>query len=248
MNTAEFDLMFEIEERHWWYRGRRELVRDALARHAPAHRPLAILDVACATGMSFRFLSDFGDVRGIDISEETIELCGRRGIDRIVRGDAMALPFTGASFDAVLALDAFEHFEDDVAAMREVARVLRPGGLLVATVPAFMSLWSPHDDAYHHVRRYRRPQFCQRLRSAGLQLVRSSYSSLALFAPVWLLRRWRRLTQGDGEVDPTSDFAVGLPWPLDPLAAAITRTEVALEKRVDLPFGVSLLAVARRAG
>ncbi|MGQ0552196.1 MAG: class I SAM-dependent DNA methyltransferase [Planctomycetota bacterium] len=263
MNTAEFDRMFAVEETHWWYRGRRALVRGALDRFAPAQRPLQLLDVACATGMSFRFLADYGGIRGLDISDETIRLCGQRGIDRIVKGDAMRLPFATGAFDVVLALDAFEHFEDDVAAMAETARVLRPGGLLVATVPAFMALWSPHDEAYHHHRRYRRPQLRERLQRAGFRLERLSYSSMALFLPVWALRRWRRWRAGAssgpaaahstpavGEgaaVEPSSDFSVPFPGPVEALAAAITRAEVALEQRLNLPFGVSLLAVARRA-
>ncbi|HEX5010974.1 MAG TPA: class I SAM-dependent methyltransferase [Planctomycetota bacterium] len=246
MNTAEFDRMFAIEATHWWYRGRRSLVRGALDRHAPARRPLALLDVACATGMSFRFLADYGDIRGIDISDETIRLCGQRGIRRIVKGDAMRLPFAAGSFDVVLALDAFEHFEDDVAAMRETLRVLRPGGLLVCTVPAFMALWSPHDEAYHHHRRYRRPQLRQRLATAGYDVLRSSYSSMTLFLPVLALRRWRRWRGERPGEPPSSDFAVPFPAPVEWLASAITTAEVAAEQHVNLPFGVSLLAVARK--
>jgi SAM-dependent methyltransferase len=246
VNTAEFERMFAIEETHWWYRGRRALVRAALDRWTAPRRPLALLDVACATGMSFRFLADYGAIRGLDISDETIRLCGQRGIDRIVKGDAMRLPFAAASFDVVLALDAFEHFDDDVAAMRETLRVLRPGGVLVCTVPAFMALWSPHDEAYHHKRRYRRPLLRARLASAGYVLERTSYSSMALFLPVLALRRWRRWRgERPGEA-PSSDFAVPFPAPVEWLAGAITTAEVALERRVDLPFGVSLLAVARR--
>lgn len=248
MNTAEFDRMFAIEETHWWYRGRRELVRAALDRFGPDGRPWRILDLACATGMSFRFLADYGSIRGIDISEETIRLCGQRGIDRIVRGDALSLPFTDGGFDVVLALDAFEHFEDDAAAMAEVHRVLRPGGLLVATVPAFMALWSPHDEAYHHFRRYRRKQLRQRLESAGFVTERMSYSSMTLFAPVWALRRLRGLGSGGAREEASSDFAVPMPWPLEALAGLITRTEVALQKRIDLPFGVSLYGVLRKPG
>ncbi|HZJ71595.1 MAG TPA: class I SAM-dependent methyltransferase [Planctomycetota bacterium] len=263
MNTAEFDRMFAIEETHWWYRGRRELVRTALERHAPARRPLQVLDVACATGMSFRFLSDIGQIRGIDISDETIRYCAMRGIDRIVKADAMALPFAAGSYDVVLALDAFEHFDDDLAAMRETWRVLRPGGVLVATVPAFMSLWSPHDDAYHHKRRYRRPQFRERLERAGFAVERVSYTTMTLFVPVFLLRRWRRLREGGAngaaapsarphggkeEVSMVSDFAVPFPRPVELLASAITSAEIALERRIDLPFGVSLLAVMRKPG
>ena len=246
MNTAEFDRMFAVEETHWWYRGRRALVRAALDRYAPPQRPLQLLDVACATGMSFRFLADYGGIRGIDISDETIRLCGQRGITRLVKGDAMRLPFAAGSYDVVLALDAFEHFDDDVAAMREVFRVLKPGGLLVATVPAFMALWSPHDEAYHHKRRYRRPQLVERLRAAGFALERSSYTTATLFLPVLALRRWRRWRGEKPGESPTSDFSVPFPAPVELLASAITRSEVALEKHVNLPFGVSLLAVARR--
>ena len=245
MNTAEFDRMFAIEETHWWYRGRRALVRHALDTHADGRRPLKILDVACATGMSFRFLADYGSIRGIDISEETIRLCGQRGIDRIVRADAMSLPFIEGSYDVVLALDAFEHFEDDVSAMAEVFRVLRPGGLLVVTVPAFMALWSPHDEAYHHMRRYRRPQLRERLESVGFVTERMSYTTMSLFLPVWTLRRLRALNPKPAE-EAESDFALKLPRPVEWLADVVTRTELAVEKRVDLPFGVSLFGAMRK--
>ena len=248
MNVDEFDLMYAVEQTHWWYRGRRTLVRHALDRFAPRRRPLRILDVACATGMSFRFLADYGEIRGIDISDETIRLCAQRGIDRIVKGDAMRLPFQDESYDVVLALDAFEHFDDDVEAMRETRRVLGPGGLLVVTVPAFMSLWSPHDEAYHHRRRARRPQLRERLERAGFAVERLSYSTMTLFPAVYLLRRWRRWRgeQGADAESPSSDFAVPFPAPVEALASAVTRAEVALERRVDLPFGVSLWGVMRR--
>jgi ubiquinone/menaquinone biosynthesis C-methylase UbiE len=242
MNTAEFDRMFEVEETHWWYRARRSLVRAALDRYADDGRRLKTLDLACATGMSFRFLSDRCDVRGIDISEETIRLCARRGIDRIVRGDALALPFAASSFDLVLALDAFEHFQDDVQAMAEVYRVLSPGGLLIVTVPAFMALWSPHDEAYHHFRRYRRAQLRGRLQSVGFDCRRMSYSSMLAFLPVLLMRRMRSLLSSSSE-EASSDFSVPMPRPLEWLADGLTRAEIAVEKRIDLPFGVSLYGV-----
>jgi len=163
-----------------------------------------------------------------------------------VKGDAMRLPFGPGAFDVVLALDAFEHFDDDVAAMRETFRVLRPGGLLVATVPAFMALWSPHDVAYHHKRRYRRPQLRERLVAAGFHVERASYSTATLFLPVLALRRLRRWRGERPGEETTSDFAVPFPAPVEWLASGITRAEVALERHVDLPVGVSLLAVARR--
>jgi hypothetical protein len=109
-----------------------------------------------------------------------------------------------------------------------------------------MVLWSPHDEAYHHHRRYRRPLLRQRLAAAGFALERTSYSSMALFLPVLALRRWRRWRGERPGESPSSDFAVSFPAPVEWLASAITAAELALERRVDLPFGVSLLAIARR--
>ena len=175
MDSAEFDKMFEVEESNWWYRGRRDLVLGWVERFHRARGPLRILDIACATGMSFRFLGQYGDVRGIDISEETIRLCRKRGIDRIVRGDAMKLPFRDGSFDAVLALDALEHFDDDRTAITEIRRVARDDALILITVPAYQFLWSDHDEAYHHKRRYTRKELGSKLREQGLSIRKLSY-------------------------------------------------------------------------
>jgi len=245
MNVAEFDRMFALEATHWWYRGRRALVRHALDAFAPARRPLQLLDLASATGASIRFMGDYGRVHGLDISEETIRLCERRGVEGLVQADALELPFVDGAFDVVLALDAFEHFEDDVAAMAEVHRVLASDGLLVCTVPALMALWSPHDEAYHHFRRYRRPQLRARLESVGFVTERMSYSSMTLFPAVWALRALRR-RDGTPAEEAESDFAVPMPAPLEWLAGVVTRAEVAVENRVDLPLGVSLFGVLRK--
>ena len=245
MNVVEFDRMFALEETHWWYQGRRALVRSALDRYASRERPLQLLDLASATGASIRFMGDYGRVHGLDISAETIRLCEQRGVEGLVQADALKLPFVGDAFDVVLALDAFEHFEDDVAAMAEVFRVIRPGGLLVCTVPAFMALWSPHDEAYHHFRRYRRPQLRGRLESVGFHTERMSYSSMTLFPAVWAMRALRR--RDPAPVDEAeSDFSVPMPWAVEAMAGLITGPEVALETRVDLPFGVSLFGVLRK--
>lgn len=245
MNIVEFDRMFALEETHWWYQGRRALVRHALERFAPAQRPLQLLDLASATGASIRFMGDFGKVHGLDISEETIRLCEQRGVEGLVQADALRLPFVDDSFEVVLALDAFEHFEDDVAAMAEVFRVIKPGGVLVCTVPAFMALWSPHDEAYHHFRRYRRPQLRGRLESVGFHTERMSYSSMTLFPAVWAMRALRRRDAAPVE-EAESDFSVPMPWPVEALAGLITGIEVWVEQRVDLPFGVSLFGVMRK--
>ncbi|MBL8841612.1 MAG: class I SAM-dependent methyltransferase [Planctomycetes bacterium] len=241
MEAAEFDKILEVEEANWWYRARRALVAKWLAkRRAQVGRPLEILDIACAAGMSFRHFSAFGNLRGVDISAETIRLCKGRGIDRIVQCDAMKLPFKAGSFDVVLALDALEHLPDDAAGIAEMRRVARDDAQLIVTVPAFQSLWSPHDVAFHHFRRYSRPELRRKLAAGGLAVDKLSYYSTAVFPPVFALRKLRRATASDGAA--TSDFFLSLPRPLEALLYAVMRAEIALMDFVNLPFGVSLFA------
>lgn len=245
MDHAEFEQMFQVEESNWWYRSRRLLVRRAVeAEMKRLGRPLRILDVACATGMSFRFLSDLGEITGIDISMETIELCNRRGITDIVRCDAMELPFVEGSFDMVLALDAFEHFDDDRKAMAEMHRVLKPQGKAIVTVPAFMFLWSPHDDSFHHIRRYTRGELGEKLRGVGLNPLRISYYSFFLMPPVYIFRKIRKWF-GKQE-DKKSDFFVPIPTPAELTLKGIMAVERFLMRFVNLPFGVSLFSVIRK--
>lgn len=245
MDPREFAIQFEIEETHWWFRARRRLVRRFAEQvRAELGRPLRILDVACATAMSFRFLADLGSIRGLDISTETIEFARQRGIDRIVRGDAQSMPFQAGSFDLVLALDAFEHFPDDVAAMTEVERVLDGGGALICTVPAFMALWSPHDDAFHHLRRYTRAELNGKLAARQLMVKRISYYSFFLAPPVFVFRKLRALL-GRGR-PATSDFNVAIPRPVEWAMSGLMRVEAWLLQRIDLPFGASLICFSRK--
>jgi ubiquinone/menaquinone biosynthesis C-methylase UbiE len=244
VDTAEFDKMFEVEETNWWYRGRRALVAKWVRKHYERlGRRLRILDIACATGMSFRFLSKYGDIRGIDISRETIRLCKTRGIVRFVQCDAMKLPFRDGSFDLVLALDALEHFPDDALAIREIRRVSRPDALVLVTVPAFMFLWSPHDVAYHHFRRYTRGELGTKLRAGGLAPSRLSYYSMSVLPPVYVMRKLRGAAHKDGEAA-HSDFFLKLPRALESTLYGIMRAEIGLMDAVPLPFGVSLFCAA----
>ena len=245
MDPKEFAVQYDIEESHWWFKARRRLVRRFAEQiRAELGRPLRILDMACATAMSFRFLSDLGSIRGLDISTETIRFARQRGIDRIVRGDAQKIPFAEGSFDLVLALDAFEHFPDDVASMREVHRVLAPGGALILTVPAFMSLWSPHDDAFHHLRRYTRSELRRRVSGQKLRIERLSYYSMFLFVPLFVFRKLRGLFSRGKEA--TSDFNVSIPRPVEWSLAGLMAVEAALLKRINLPVGASLICLSRK--
>src|SRR5947208_349797 len=141
--------MRALEDWYWWFVARRSAALRFLADYLPRETPVRILDAGCGTGALLEALRhDPGrESVGLDFAEAALQFCRQRGYDRLVRGDLEALPFADARFDAVTALDVLEHVPDDHAAAREIARVLRPGGVLVASVPAYRFLWSSHDVA-----------------------------------------------------------------------------------------------------
>lgn len=237
----------EIGRTHWWFQGRRRVVasvmRAELAR--PAGRDLSILDVGCGTGEMTDMLAEFGTVTAIDGSEDAVEHCRARfgaGLDVRVGTIPADLPPAGSS-DVVTAFDVIEHLDDDAEALRCLHRVLRPGGTLVVTVPAFAFLWGPHDVISHHRRRYSAPQLRARLEEAGFSVERLTYFNTLLFPAVAAVRLARRIV---GEQPGHSDFRT-LPPALNRALTSLFGFEALLLARWPLPVGVSLLAVCTSA-
>jgi SAM-dependent methyltransferase len=245
MNPGEYARMRELEDWYWWFVARREAALSFLEEYAPKQRPLRVLDAGCGTGA---LLHDLGrredtDATGLDASAEALELCSRRGLRRVVRADLAALPFGAASFDAVTALDVLEHLPDDARAAREIARVLRPGGVLVASVPAYPLLWGPHDVALQHHRRYTARALRELLRGAGLFIEYQTFLLGALLPAAATTRLVDRLRAG---ACPESRLPAVSPA-INRALVKLQRAELAFARRVPLPYGLSLLAVARRA-
>jgi SAM-dependent methyltransferase len=243
MNVEEYAKMFELEDRYWWFVGRRNLCLGLLRRHAPARERLDVLDLGCGTGVVSRELEGLGTVTSLDLSELALGFCRRRGLRRLVRGDGTRLPFREGVFDAVIGLDIFEHIEDDELAFAESFRALRPGGVLVLSVPAFRSLWGPHDLALHHFRRYRRPDLAAKLQGAGFELERLSYSIFFLFPLVVASRLFERLRKG-----PSRALLPRVPGWLNFVLIRIQAAEARLMGLGSLPWGSSVVAVARKPG
>ena len=170
----------------------------------------------------------------------------RRGV-RVVRGRLPHLPFRDGSFDVAISLDVFEHVEQDLEAMREVRRVLRPGGRLITTVPALMWLWSEHDVALHHHRRYQKSEFAERLDEAGFERLRLSYYNSLLLPPIAAVRLAGGLKArlfGKRAGEPSSDLSLP-PYPLNETLAAVFGSEASLLRWTSLPLGASLIADLR---
>lgn len=228
-------------DRYRELQGQIEEVAEHMASLVESLPVPTLLDLGCGTGAVLEELSQFGEYVGLDMSGQALEYSRKRGLTALARGRGENLPFATNSFHAIMALDVFEHIEDDVSALKEALRVLKPGGTLVLSVPAFKMLWGPHDVALMHFRRYRRAELKSKLISAGFQLEKLSYSVFILFPLVVLFRIFEKRKRGDAQASlPTVP-----PW-LNRMLVGLQTFEARLIHKLSLPWGSSLIAVARK--
>lgn len=247
MENREYSVMRAAEERHFWFRGSRRVIFDWIDRaRADLGADCRALDVGAGTGGVLAGLAQRAEAWGVEMHAEGARHVAGRGLS-VVRAQLPELPFRDGVFDLAVSLDVFEHIDDDVAAMAEVRRVLRPGGRLIATVPALRWLWSEHDEALHHHRRYHLADFRAALQQAGFTTVRLSYYNAALLPPIAAVRAVGNLRRrfSPAADAPSSDVSVP-PWPINDALAAVFGAERHLLRRVPLPLGASLIADLRR--
>jgi SAM-dependent methyltransferase len=246
MQPHTYAIMREVEDVHWWYVGRRRIIGSFVERICADLRKegktaARILDIGCGTGGNLELLSRYGQAEGVDISAEALDFCRARGLTNVRQGAAETLPYESESFDLVTALDVVEHLDDDVAGLREMRRVLRPGGRMLLFVPAFMLLWGVQDDVSHHRRRYTLAELRQKLRQADLQIMRASYANISFFGPILLGRLFMRVSG----LRPASENNLNVSA-LNGLLGRILGAESWWLKRMNFPFGVSIICDARR--
>ncbi len=243
MNEGEYEKMYRLEGHYWWFVGRRSLALSLFDRHFRRSADGCVLDLGCGTGAVLQELQCRAKPVGLDMSDQALAFSRSRGLERLVRGRGEAMPFRSGAFAGAIALDVFEHIEDDEAAFREVFRAIRPGGILVLSVPAFRSLWGPHDVALMHHRRYRKSEVEARLRGAGFEVVKLGYSVFFLFPVVVVWRFFEKRKRG-----PATASLVSVPKPVNSFLIALQGVEARLIGSVSLPWGSSVVAVARRPG
>jgi SAM-dependent methyltransferase len=243
MNPAEYEAMFAVEDRHWWYVGvRREVERWLDGLRPPGGARLRVLDAGCGTGGLLANLRTTAWRAGVEISSHGIRLGRTRGRAALVQGSVSSLPFADGSFDAVVSIDVLCHAGvEERLAIEEAARVLRPGGRLLVQVPAFDWLRGEHDAAVWTRRRYRRAEITRLLTDAGLAARRSAYRNSLLFPAAAVARLVRR---GRKPRDRARSDVRAVPAPVNALLSGV----LALERRSRLafPFGLSVFCVGEK--
>lgn len=233
--------MYEVEQTHWWYRGMRRNTRRLLDRFLALGRTYDVLDAGSGTGGTTQDLERYGVVTSLDYSPEALAFCATRGLQRLVRGTIEDLPFAGGSFDLVTSFDVIctREVADDLKALTEFRRVLRPGGIALVRLPAFDWLWGEHDAAVHTVRRYTTGQLSDRMQQAGFEILYATYGNVLLF-PLAMAKRAAEKFLPAGP----ADLSVP-PKPINLAFEAALSIEEPLSRLVKLPAGLSAVAVGR---
>jgi SAM-dependent methyltransferase len=236
----------EFERTYWWHVARRHLLERLLTANLPEDPTRDVLDVGCGSGGNLELLGRFGQVSGVEPPGAGLEHCRARGYgpEVVVEGSADALPFEADRFGLVSMLDVLEHLEDDAGALREVGRVLGPGGYLLLTVPAYRFLWSIHDEALGHRRRYMSSEVHSLLNAVGFRVLRRTY---AVTLPLPAIAGFR-IAQGlIPSLYRRGASYVSLPGPLNGLMVGLLRLETKCLQAIDLPLGTSIVCLARLA-
>ncbi|HEX5369974.1 MAG TPA: class I SAM-dependent methyltransferase [Dehalococcoidia bacterium] len=245
MEPEEYDAMYRLEDSLWWYRGMATISRSLLERFLPPRNDLRVLDCGAGTGGSLSLLSPHGEVTAFDASRLALDLYRRRRSGRIVQAGVEAAPFAESSFDLATAFDVLYALDPEAEshALDGIAHLLRPGGVFLWREPAYMWLYGPHDVAVHGKHRYTASELRQRLQRHGLRPLRVSYANTLLF-PIAVARRLAAKLFGRNATPHSDVQPVG--EPLNSLLARILSLEAPLVTRCGLPFGLSVIAVARK--
>jgi ubiquinone/menaquinone biosynthesis C-methylase UbiE len=248
MNPEEYKNLSEVEISHWFYRTKRQIARYWLLKSYPLRMDSVLADCGAGTGLFAREMSNICKVIAIDSQEEALRLAEQNvGEENVKKGSCVALPLNDSSVDCIAALDVLEHIEDDQLAVKEFARVLKPGGVAVVTVPAMQSLWSDWDVALHHYRRYCRSSLLKLFDAASFPVMHWNYINVLALPGVFAARKLRPLFRSRPKEKSSGRLEDEmLPRWLD-ASLSIAFKALACQDWIHFPAGVGLLAIAKRS-
>lgn len=243
MTPELYDAHDRLEDRHWWFEGRRRIIREVLRLQLLPRVGRRLLDVGCGTGGMLPLLSELGEVEGVESSPEALQRARAKFPEHRLEPCELPQDLPQGTWDVITAFDVIEHLDEPVQSLKLMRSRLRFDGQVVITVPAFQFLWGQHDELNHHRRRYSRSQLVSELKSAGLRATFTSYFNTLLFpavAAARLLERWvpSRIRNQGADLRHT-------PAALNAVLTTLFGSERLALRRAALPFGVSLIAVAQ---
>jgi ubiquinone/menaquinone biosynthesis C-methylase UbiE len=245
MEPQAYDEMHQLESTHWWYAGMRHITQTLLEPVLPKQRNLQILDAGCGTGANLDALALFGCVYGFDYSALALQYAHKNHQGQVARASVEALPYSDHSFDLVTSFDVLYCYEvrDDIAALREFARVTKPGGHVLVRLPALPALRGAHDTVVHGVRRYVAPELSEKLRSAGLTLLRVTYANALLLPLIFVSRKIGEAAVRLGR-EPGSDVNESSPAVNRTLQSVLGVEAMWIKSGRSFPAGVSIFGLA----
>lgn len=231
--------LYTLEENHWWHVSKRKIVRYLIEKYVQKKNP-HILDVGCGTGKNIEELKRYGQVWGIDNSLDAIKFCKKRGLDNVKQGNAENIRLPANSFDIITLLDVLEH-TDDNKALNEMKRVLKKGGFLIVTVPAFPWLWSKWDEILHHKKRYTAKSLKEIFKSYDFSVIYLSYCYSFLVLPALFIRIIKSFISRKNY---SSDFKLSNFF-FNIILGHLATSEFWLAQRLPLPIGTSIIAIVK---
>lgn len=242
MDIEDYKLLGNLNEDYWWFLGKRDLLECLLDKILIKEKGIKILDLGCGIGENLSLISKYGSVFALEYSEEAIKFIPKEKAIGVARGDARYLCFKNNVFDVIITFDVLEHVKEDMEVIKEVYRVLKKGGLLLISVPAIQFLFSNHDRALHHLRRYSKHNLIKIIKRSNLKIERITYWNFFLFFPIVLIRLLNKIKNVKSKSDITK-----MPKMLNWLFFLILKVENKLIKYgINLPIGLSLIVVLKK--